>query len=101
MIVHPGNRTLRLKGHTLLLLLAALEKGKNSDRNETSDEDASQGLGLESVGPVVSQLNDLAISANSAVVAPPLNSTQCSTPSDPVPDIDKKIRALKTKVHVL
>ncbi|CAL5377815.1 unnamed protein product [Camellia sinensis] len=74
---------------------AALDKGKNSDRNETSDEDASQGL--ESVEPVVSQLNDLAISANSAVVAPPRNSAQCSTPSDPVPDVDKKIRALKKK----
>ncbi|CAL5329706.1 unnamed protein product [Camellia sinensis] len=77
------------------LSCAALDKGKNSDRNETSDEDASQGL--ESVEPVVSQLNDLAISANSAVVAPPSNSTQCSTPSDPVPDVDKKIRALKKK----
>ncbi|XP_028092154.1 partner of Y14 and mago-like isoform X2 [Camellia sinensis] len=76
-------------------LQAALDKGKNSDRNETSDEDASQGL--ESVEPMVSQLNDLAISANSAVVAPPSNSTQCSTPSDPVPDVDKKIRALKKK----
>ncbi|KAF5952012.1 hypothetical protein HYC85_009956 [Camellia sinensis] len=80
-------------------LQAALDKGKNSDRNETSDEDASQGL--ESVEPMVSQLNDLAISANSAVVAPPSNSTQCSTPSDPVPDIDKKIRALKKKVKFL
>ncbi|XP_028088628.1 partner of Y14 and mago-like isoform X1 [Camellia sinensis] len=80
---------------TLSLDFAALDKGKNSDRNETSDEDASQGL--ESVEPMVSQLNDLAISANSAVVAPPSNSTQCSTPSDPVPDVDKKIRALKKK----
>ncbi|KAI8022311.1 hypothetical protein LOK49_LG03G02551, partial [Camellia lanceoleosa] len=43
----------RLEGHTLLLVQAALDKGKNSDRNETSDEDASQGL--ESVEPVVSQ----------------------------------------------
>ncbi|KAI8025493.1 Partner of Y14 and mago [Camellia lanceoleosa] len=79
-------------------LQAALDKGKNSDRNETSDEDASQGL--ESVEPVVSELNDLAISANSAAVAPPSNSTQCSTPSDPVPEIDKKIRALKKKIRL-
>ncbi|CAL5380480.1 unnamed protein product [Camellia sinensis] len=71
-----------------LSLSAALGKGKNSDRNETSDEDTSQGL--ESIKLVVSQLNDLAISTHSTVVAPPSNSTQCSTPSDPVLDIDKK-----------
>lgn len=77
---------------------AALDKGKNSEKNEDSAEDASQGS--EPVDSVVSEMNDLAISSNSAVVAPPLDSSQCSTPSDPISDIDKRIRALKKKIRL-
>lgn len=80
-------------------LQAALDKGKNSEKNEDSAEDASQGS--EPVDSVVSEMNDLAISSNSAVVTPPLDSSQCSTPSDPISDIDKRIRALKKKVTFL
>ncbi|GFY89330.1 partner of Y14-MAGO [Actinidia rufa] len=74
---------------------AALDKGKNLENNEPSAEDSCQET--EAVKSVVSQMNDLAVSVNSAVVTPPSSSTQCSTP-DPIPDIDKKIRALKKKV---
>ena len=77
---------------------AALDKGKNLEKNEPSAEDSCQET--EAVKSVVSQMNDLAVSVNSAVVTPPSNSTQCSTP-DPIPDIDKKIRALKKKVKFL
>ena len=67
---------------------AALDKGKNLDNNEPLAENSCQET--ECVKSVVSQMNDLAISTNSAVVTPPSNSTQWSTPSDPIPDIDKK-----------
>lgn len=80
-------------------LQAALDKGKNSDKNEDSAEDASQGS--EPVDSVVSQMNDLAISSNSAVVTPPLDPTESSNPSDHISDIDKRIRALKKKVIFL
>lgn len=80
-------------------LQAALDKGKNSDKNEDSAEDASQGS--EPVDSVVSQMNGLAISSNSAVVTPPLDVTESSTPSDHISDIDKRIRALKKKVSFL
>ncbi|KAG5525915.1 hypothetical protein RHGRI_032271 [Rhododendron griersonianum] len=78
--------------------LAALDKGKNSDKNEDSAEDASQGS--EPVDSVVSQMNGLAISSNSAVVTPPLDVTESSTPSDHISDIDKRIRALKKKIRL-
>ncbi|XP_057464596.1 partner of Y14 and mago-like [Actinidia eriantha] len=77
---------------------AALDKGKNLDNNEPLAEDSCQET--ECVKSVVSQMNDLAISANSAAVTPPSTSTQWSTPSDPIPDIDKKIRALKKKIRL-
>ncbi|XAR53118.1 hypothetical protein NMG60_11021531 [Bertholletia excelsa] len=76
-------------------LHAALDKGKNLEKNEVSGEDGSEGSAAESL---VAQINDLAISANSDAVTPP--STQCSTPSDPVLDIDKKIRAIKKKIRL-
>ncbi|XP_057493025.1 partner of Y14 and mago-like [Actinidia eriantha] len=76
---------------------AALDKGKNLENNEPSAEDSCQET--EAVKSVVSQMNDLSVSVNSAVVTPPSNSTQCPTP-DPIPDIDKKIRALKKKIRL-
>ncbi|XP_052179317.1 partner of Y14 and mago [Diospyros lotus] len=78
-------------------LQAALDKGKNLDKNEVSAEDASQGS--ESVEPVVSEIKDLSISANSTAATSPSNSTQCS-PSDPNPELDKKMRALKKKIRL-
>ncbi|XP_071725622.1 partner of Y14 and mago-like isoform X2 [Rutidosis leptorrhynchoides] len=48
----------------------------------------------QSSGPVesiVSQINEITISGNS---------TECSTTGDQVPDIDKKIRALKKKIRL-
>ncbi|KAL6964355.1 hypothetical protein U1Q18_035410 [Sarracenia purpurea var. burkii] len=77
---------------------AALDRGKNLENDEVPAEDACQGS--ESVETVVSQMKDLAISANSVGVTPPSNSTQCSPLPDDIPDIDKKIRALRKKIRL-
>ncbi|KAA8545539.1 hypothetical protein F0562_020323 [Nyssa sinensis] len=78
---------------------AALDKGKDLETNEVlSAEDGSHGT--ESVVSVASQMNELSISANPSVVNPPSNSTECLTPGDHVPDIDKRIRALKKKIRL-
>uniref|UniRef100_A0A5B6YL06 Putative partner of Y14 and mago n=1 Tax=Davidia involucrata TaxID=16924 RepID=A0A5B6YL06_DAVIN len=78
---------------------AALDKGKNLEKNEVSSaEDGSHEM--ESVESVASQMNELSISANPAIVDPPSNSTECLTLGDPVPDIDKRIRALKKKIRL-
>ncbi|KAK9286434.1 hypothetical protein L1049_014831 [Liquidambar formosana] len=55
--------------------------------------------GLESLDSVASQMNELDISANPSVVTPPSDSTDSSN-SSPVPDIDKRIRALKKKIRL-
>lgn len=65
---------------------ASVEKGK-SEASSTDGVDQA----LEPLDSIVSQINDITIS----VATPPLNST------DHVPDIDKKIRALKKKVIFL
>uniref|UniRef100_A0A5B6YL41 Putative partner of Y14 and mago n=1 Tax=Davidia involucrata TaxID=16924 RepID=A0A5B6YL41_DAVIN len=65
---------------------AALDKGKNLEKNEVSSaEDGSHEM--ESVESVASQMNELSISANPAIVDPPSNSTECLTLGDPVPKI--------------
>ncbi|XP_059648136.1 partner of Y14 and mago isoform X2 [Cornus florida] len=80
-------------------LQATLDKGKNLDKDEVSSaEDGSHGM--ESFDSVASQMNELTISAVPTVVKTPSNSTECLMPADPVPDIDKKIRALKKKIRL-
>ncbi|KAA8536521.1 hypothetical protein F0562_028999 [Nyssa sinensis] len=75
---------------------ASLDKGKNLEKNEVSSaEDGSREM--EFVESVASQINELSISA---IVNLPSNSTECLTPGDPVPDIDKRIRALKKKIRL-
>ncbi|CAH1447712.1 partner of Y14 and mago isoform X2 [Lactuca sativa] len=66
-------------------LQASVEKGK-SEASSTDGVDQA----LEPLDSIVSQINDITIS----VATPPLNST------DHVPDIDKKIRALKKKIRL-
>lgn len=66
---------------------AAIDKGKSE---ASSTEGVDQDLGP--VESIVSQINDITIS----VATPPLNSTD----PDHVPDIDKKIRALKKKIRL-
>ncbi|KAI3770322.1 hypothetical protein L6452_01450 [Arctium lappa] len=68
---------------------AAFDNGKN--------EVSSTGDVEEALGPVesiVSQIDEITISGNRSVAAPPSNSTECS------PDIDKRIRALKKKIRL-
>lgn len=77
---------------------AALDKGKTLEKNEVSSTEDDQAL--EPVDAVVSQINDLTVSANSSATTPRTNSTECSIPGDHVPDIDKKIRALKKKIRL-
>jgi partner of Y14 and mago protein len=54
--------------------------------------------GSESVKQLMSQMNELAVSANATVITPPSDSTEGSNSENPVQDIDKRIRALKKKV---
>lgn len=72
---------------------ASLEKGKSE---VSSNEDVDRAL--ESAESIVSQINEMTISGNPSVATPPLDSTECSATGDHVPDIDKRIRALKKKV---
>lgn len=78
---------------------AALDKGKSSEKNDTSSVEDSSNI-LEPEETVTSQMNELNISSNSSVVNPPSNSTESLTPVDYLQDIDKKIRALKKKVKL-
>jgi len=48
----------------------------------------------------MSQMNELAVSANATVITPPSDSTEGSNSGNPVQDIDKKIRALKKKIRL-
>lgn len=84
---------------------AALEKGKNSEQagdGESTKEElvSSQNISgeSESANSLTSQMSELAVSANPAVVLPPSDSTEDSSQADPIQDIDKRIRALKKKV---
>ncbi|KAM7482220.1 hypothetical protein LguiB_006803 [Lonicera macranthoides] len=77
---------------------AALDKGKDWKSEASSAEDVNESKEL--VESVVSQMNELGISANSSAATPPSNSTESSAPGDHVPDIDKRIRALKKKIRL-
>lgn len=68
-------------------LQASLDKGKSE---VSSTEDVVDGAS-EPVESIVSQINEITIS----VATPPLNSTE-----DHIPDIDKRIRALKKKIRL-
>lgn len=83
---------------------AALEKEKTSEEAETGDTKEEElpaqdvGHAPASVQSLTSQMNELGVSSNSALVTPSSDSTEDSNPGAPVQDIDKKIRALKKKV---
>ncbi|KAM7478904.1 hypothetical protein LguiA_027117 [Lonicera macranthoides] len=79
-------------------LQAALDKGKDWKSEASSAEDVNESKEL--VESVVSQMNELGISANSSAATLPSNSTESSAPGDHVPDIDKRIRALKKKIRL-
>jgi len=85
-------------------LQAALEKEKNSEPGEIINEEALSvedlDNGSESVKQLMSQMNELAVSANATVITPPLDSTEGSNSENPVQDIDKRIRALKKKIRL-
>ncbi|PON40370.1 WIBG family [Trema orientale] len=86
---------------------AALEKEKNPEQmeaEETNKEETvpleNMGSGTESVKSLTSQMNELAVSTNPAVVIPPSDSIEDSNSGDPIQDIDKRIRALKKKIRL-
>jgi len=85
-------------------LQAALEKEKNSEPGEIINEEALSvedlDNGSESVKQLMSQMNELAVSANATVITPPSDSTEGSNSENPVQDIDKRIRALKKKIRL-
>ncbi|PWA94495.1 Exon junction complex, Pym [Artemisia annua] len=76
-------------------LQASLDKGKSE---VSSNEDVDQAS--ESLESIVSHISEITISGNPSGATPPLNSTECSATGDNVPDIDKKIRALKKKIRL-
>ncbi|CAK7357009.1 unnamed protein product [Dovyalis caffra] len=82
---------------------AALEKGKNSEADEDGNVEKGAlpaedlGHASESVKSLTSQMNDLAVSSNPAVVAPSSDLADALNMEAPVQDIDKRIRALKKK----
>ncbi|XP_024968774.1 partner of Y14 and mago-like isoform X2 [Cynara cardunculus var. scolymus] len=71
-------------------LQAAFDNGINEVSSTGDVEEAALGP----VESIVSQIDEITISGNRSVVAPPSNSTECS------PDIDKRIRALKKKIRL-
>ncbi|KAI3755239.1 hypothetical protein L1987_55035 [Smallanthus sonchifolius] len=70
---------------------ASVDKGKSEVSSNDDVDRASETFDL-----VVSQINEITISGNSSVASPPLNSET----GDHVPDIDKRIRALKKKIRL-
>ncbi|KAH8520735.1 hypothetical protein POPTR_001G209100v4 [Populus trichocarpa] len=84
---------------------AALEKGKNTEAIEDGNmvkgalPDEDLGHASDSVKSLTSQMNELAVSSNPAVVGPSSDLADASNMESPVQDIDKRIRALKKKVY--
>ncbi|XP_024449634.1 partner of Y14 and mago isoform X3 [Populus trichocarpa] len=82
---------------------AALEKGKNTEAIEDGNmvkgalPDEDLGHASDSVKSLTSQMNELAVSSNPAVVGPSSDLADASNMESPVQDIDKRIRALKKK----
>ncbi|KAK2966628.1 hypothetical protein RJ640_002571 [Escallonia rubra] len=77
-----------------------LQQAKDLEKSEVSSgEEVNQGL--DPVGSVASQINELSISTNSSVVNPPSDSPVGLTPEDHAPDVDKRIRALKKKIRLM
>ncbi|KAL4556080.1 hypothetical protein LXL04_038720 [Taraxacum kok-saghyz] len=87
-------------------------KSKSAKRNERKKEKRLQSTAsdeskneVSSIGDeeqaLGSQMNKITISGNPSVAAPPpSNSTDCLATEDHVPDIDKRIRALKKKIRL-
>ncbi|KAM0036281.1 putative WIBG, Mago-binding, WIBG domain superfamily [Helianthus debilis subsp. tardiflorus] len=72
-------------------LQASLDKGKSEVSSNDDVDRASEPFEL-----VVSQINEITISGNTSAASPPVNSET----GDHVPDIDKRIRALKKKIRL-
>lgn len=74
------------------------DQGKN-EASSTGDEEQA----LESVESIASHINEITISGNPCVptTTPPSTSMESSATTEHVPDIDKRIRALKKKVELL
>ncbi|CAH1450612.1 unnamed protein product [Lactuca virosa] len=88
-------------------------KSKSAKRNERKKEKRLQGKNeasstgdeeqaLESVESIASHINEITISGNQCVATtPPSNSMESSATTEHVPDIDKRIRALKKKIRLM
>lgn len=108
-LVHCGLQSCYFQSSCLfyfvhLFLQAALEKEKTLEEGETGETKEEElpaqvvGHASASVESLTSQMNELGVCSNPALVTPSSDSTEDSNPGGPVQDIDKKIRALKKKV---
>ncbi|WOG87105.1 hypothetical protein DCAR_0206327 [Daucus carota subsp. sativus] len=75
---------------------AAVDKNLNNDKVASGDDV----IKVPAVDVVTSELNDLNIATNSSAAIAPSNSGEHLGSQDPVPDIDKKIRALRKKLRL-
>lgn len=73
-------------------------QGKN-EASSTGDEEQA----LESVESIASHINEITISGNPCVptTTPPSTSMESSATTEHVPDIDKRVRALKKKIRLM
>jgi partner of Y14 and mago protein len=74
---------------------AANDKGKDWKSEVSSNEDLNEAT--ESIESILPHMNTLNILTNSSTS---LNSTESMNPEDLVPDIDKRIRAIKKKIRL-
>ncbi|XP_028800938.1 partner of Y14 and mago [Neltuma alba] len=87
-------------------LQTALEKEKNLEQTGDDDNSNQEELSVnnsghisESVTSLTSHLNELAVSRDSSIVTPALETAEGSDPAGSQ-DIDKRIRALKKKIRL-
>lgn len=82
---------------------AALEKEKILESNVAEDSTKQEAVidhTSEPIQSITSQMNELAVSGSSSIASPTADSVEGSSePTGLSQDIDKKIRALKKKVH--
>lgn len=88
--------------HVICFLQAQHEKDKSLEPTVAEDSSKPEAVIVEnSVHSLTSQMNELGVSGDSSIVTPTANSVEVSEPIGSGQDLDKRIRALRKKVHKL